>query len=135
MHWATQYIGLPWHRCGDNVTCFNCWSFTRLIQLKHYNRSLPDIDIDALSNISIAKLCISQSKSNNWIEVPKPIDGSCALLCRNKIPIHVGTWLETSNMRGLLHCMTGMGVMFQDLHSLRASGWSKLHYFNWDANA
>jgi hypothetical protein len=134
-HWATQYIGLPWHRTGDDVTSFNCWSFTKKIQLIHFNRTLPAIDVDAMSSISIAKLCISQSKSNNWIEVDKPIDGSCALLCRNKIPIHVGTWLEIPGGSGLIHCMTGMGVMFQNLHSLRISGWSRLHYFNWNPSA
>lgn len=135
MHWATQYIGLPWHRVGNNSTCFNCWSFTKLIQHNYFQRSLPDIDVDALSNIAIAKVCIEQIKSGNWLEVDNPAEGSCALLCRNKIPIHVGTWLNVGNEGGLLHCMPRMGVMFQHLHSLKVSGWGSIRYYNWNPSA
>ena len=55
-------------------------------------------------------------------EVPVPQDGDVVLMRQAKNPVHAGLWLNIDG-GGVLHCVRGNGVVFQNVCSLNTSGW------------
>ena len=55
-------------------------------------------------------------------EVEKPQDGDVVLMRQSKNPVHAGLWLDTDG-GGILHCVRGIGVIYQNVCSLNACGW------------
>ncbi len=43
VHWATHYIGLPWHAGARGPEAFDCWGLFLAIQRDHFGRELPEI--------------------------------------------------------------------------------------------
>lgn len=131
-HWAARYIGKEWDPIGDGVDSFNCWTFVQHVQHHHFDRELPDMTADAEKNFEIARACANESSvQERWVQVDRPIEGDVVLLCRVRIPVHVGIWVAANDTQGLLHCAEGLGVLFQQPHQLRISGWGRLTYYRW----
>ena len=47
MHWATHYIGRPWHAGARGPEAFDCWGLFLAIQRGHFGRDLPEIPVNA----------------------------------------------------------------------------------------
>lgn len=131
MHWAAKYIGKQWDPIGDGIDSFNCWTFIQQVQLDQYQRKLPDIDINANSDLEVARTCLTEASKAQWLQVSEPMEGDIVLLCRTKQPVHIGTWIVLSERSGVLHCCRGAGSLFQTPLNLRSSGWGGLRYFRW----
>ena len=125
MHWASRYIGLPWQAAAEGPCAFNCWSFVRHIQRRHFGRFLPEIpNPDDL--LSLARAFRDHPERRRWDLVMTPEDGDCVLLRQARYPVHVGVWLDVDakgNERGVLHCSRDSGVVFQRPHALALNGW------------
>ena len=52
----------------------------------------------------------------------KPADGDVVLIRQAKNPAHAGLWIDADG-GGILHCVRGIGVVFQTPQSLNACGW------------
>ena len=61
-------------------------------------------------------------------QVAVPMDGDVVLLRQAKNPVHCGLWLNIDG-GGVLHCVRGSGVVFQNIHSLNLSGWFLDSYY------
>ena len=123
MHWAFDYIGLPWIR-GDH----DCWGFVRRVQLERFGRSVPAFDMDAYNSLACARAVAANPERINWQSVTTPKEGDCVLLAHAKHPSHVGVWVEVDG-GGVLHCLQSSGVVFQSVKSLKASGWGHLEFY------
>ena len=121
MHWATEYIGLPWHATAEGPHAFNCWTFVRYVQVKHYGRSLPAIPYND-NLLALAKSFRDHPERGRWREVERPDDGDCVLLRQARYPVHVGLWIGADG-GGVLHCSRDSGVVFQRLDALHMNGW------------
>ncbi len=122
LHWAADYIGLPWSADGDGPDSFHCWSFVRCIQARHFGRALPEIpNPDDL--LALAKSFRAHPERRRWGQVRDPAEGDCVLLRQARYPIHVGVWLAVSEGGGVLHCSRDSGVVFQRPESLALNGW------------
>lgn len=122
-HWAQQYIGREWiNREHD------CWAFTRLIQLNHYGRDLPLIDIDAGDVASCVRAFTAHPEKQNWVAIDAPIDGDVLLMSQNKQPTHVGVWLEIDG-GGVLHCIEKGGVIFTKRRDLSHLGYNLIQFY------
>jgi cell wall-associated NlpC family hydrolase len=121
MHWASQYIGLPYHPQGAGPNAFHCWSFVRHVQKQRFDRDLPEVP-NPEKILGVAKAFRDHSERERWQGVEKPEEGDCVLLCQSRHPVHVGIWLE-ADRGGVLHCEESKGVVFQDRALLRLSGW------------
>ncbi len=124
MHWACDYIGLPWQSGGRDKAGFDCWGLVKHIQQYHFNRLLSDIPVDANNLTSVAKAFKQHPEKQRWQLTDNPVEGDAVLLCQSRYPIHVGIWIAiNATEQGVLHCVQNSGVVFQTINSLHVSGW------------
>ena len=123
MHWAFDYIGLPWlPRIND------CWAFFRRVQLERFDRAIPAIDPDNYRSMTCARLFAGHAERTHWTPVERPQEGDAVLLAHARHPSHVGVWVDVDG-GGVLHCINGAGVVFQSVKALKAGGWGHLEYY------
>lgn len=127
-HWAQNYIGRPWVAGASGSGSFDCWGLVRYVQKKHFNRELPIIAPENYGVISCAREFRDHPERARWVDTITPIEGDVALMAHNRHPVHVGIWLNVDG-GGILHCLQGSGVVYQNVQSLKNAGWGRLNYF------
>jgi cell wall-associated NlpC family hydrolase len=121
MHWASALIGLPWSAHGSGPDLFNCWEFVRMVQARHFGRTLPDI-ANPEDTLGLGRAFRDHPERRRWDKVPRSAEGDCVLLRQSRHPIHIGIWLDVDS-GGVLHCSREAGVVFQRPDALRLNGW------------
>jgi hypothetical protein len=122
-HWAAQYIGREWINHEHD-----CWAFTRLIQKTHFDCDLPFIDIDANDLSRCVREFKSHPERSNWLVVDLPIEGDVLLMSQNKLPTHIGVWLDIDG-GGVLHCIEKGGVIFTKRRDLSHLGYNLINFY------
>ena len=118
MHWASGYIGKPYS--AEN----NCWQFFRHIQEAHYNRPIPEMGELGYPSVGDTKKLFAAPKMyRGWERVVVPRDGDAILMSFSHQPHHIGTWIDVSGAKGVLHCLEKIGVVFTKEVGLNRSGW------------
>jgi len=132
-HWANAYIGTPWEKGAQGPDAFDCWAFVRFISERHFDRHLPFIEVDADNLRVVINSFEKNEERGNWRrmtdEEPRE-DGDGVLMAHAKYPSHVGLWLNVDN-GGVLHCVKGTGVVFNDAATLRRNGWGHVEYYRY----
>lgn len=134
MHWAAEYIGLPWSATGDGpargeegrspdgeTKGFHCWALVRHVQEHRFGRNLPIIP-NPEDLLSIARHFRDHPERQRWELVEVPEEGDCVLMRQARYPVHVGVWLDVDGGR-VLHVVHDKGVVAQTRDSLAAHGW------------
>lgn len=127
MHWAENYIGLPWSATGEGPDAFHCWAFVCLVQDRHFGRILPSI-ANPEDLLAIARDFRDHPERKRWDQVDVPAEADCVLMRQARYPIHVGVWLDVDG-GGVLHCAQEAGVAFQSVTALAANGWRIEGYY------
>ena len=123
MHWASQYIGLPWDAQGEGPDFFHCWGVVRFIQREHFGRDLPEIP-NPEETLAMARVFRDHPLRRRWDRVTQAADGDFVLMRQARYPVHVGVWLEIEGEQaGVLHCSSELGVVFQRPDALAVNGW------------
>lgn len=128
MHWATQYIGMPWVRGAHGPDSFDCWGFVRFILHLHYGIYVPNFDIPD-NQLEASKLMLHSTELTNWRIVPDIGDGHIVMMAKRSIPLHIGICIMANERLGILHCVQHVGVLFQDVQGVRSSGFGKLSFY------
>lgn len=118
------YIGLPWI-AGQR----DCWLFFRGISEKHYDRTIPTVDVDVMDIRDVIHK-VDAEKQARWEQIDRPEDGCAVLMSRNRYPVHIGMWLDIDGGK-VLHCAQGMGVVFQNRQALAFDGWTGLTFWRY----
>lgn len=122
-HWATQYIGQPWI-AGEH----DCWAFARRVWREQFGIDVPTVDVDACNRLACVRAFSGHEELSNWHNVDTPQEGDAVLLSQSKHPSHVGVWVNADG-GGVLHCVQGIGVVFQRSASLAMFGWSHTEFY------
>ena len=122
MHWAAQYIGLPWSRDGEGPESYHCWAFVRMVQARQFGRALPAIPNPG-DLLPLARAFRDHAERARWPRVETPAEGYCVLLRCARYPVHVGVWVGAAATGGELHRAEGAGVVYQRPAALAANGW------------
>lgn len=130
-HWAAQYIGIPWQSGATGPDAYDCWGFFRHIQQQHFNVEVPPINIDANRIRDVMAAFNDSGAYVDWVQVEQPKHGDAVLMAHAQAVSHIGIWLETPGLNGVLHCVFGLGVVFSSLSSLQAAGWGKLTFWRY----
>lgn len=127
-HWASELIGKPWAFGATGPEVFDCLGFTIFVQRTQYGIEMlePGYTENLLQN---THLLAQGEERARWAEVEVPEDGDVILMARRKFPTHIGTWIRANGKMGALHCLEGIGVVFQDQGQLRLSGWGSFHFY------
>lgn len=128
-------IGRPYKVNAKGPEEFDCWSLVQYVRRTVYGDVLPSFEVpEEPSLLWLAHQFKNSDERKNWRQViqqgivhkPGP-DGSLVLMSRASQAVHIGIWL--ANEKGILHAVEKDGVVFQDLLTLKASGWGNLRYF------
>jgi len=104
-----QYLGIPWAEGADGPCAYDCMSFARMIQGKHFGVQLDRIMIaDYDDGLGLLALLNSCGERAHWAPVQAPQHGDVVVARR---PFHIGVWLDVDG-GGVLHCLRGAGVIF-----------------------
>ncbi|MBO5038085.1 MAG: C40 family peptidase [Alphaproteobacteria bacterium] len=126
-HFANKYIGLPYVAGAQGSDSFDCWGFVRFVLLHEYGHNVPPVNINPDNLRDVLHAFRTDLAFQAFNKVKTPQDGDVVLMRQAKNPVHAGLWLDIDG-GGVLHCVRGSGVVFQNIHSLNASGWY-LHSF------
>lgn len=121
-HFALKYIGRPWIAGAQGPDSFDCWGFVRYVLKHEYRHDVPQVNVNAECLRDVLQAFRTDLAFRAFEEVPLPCDGDVVLMRQAKNPVHAGLWLEIDG-GGVLHCVRGSGVVFQNIRSLNASGW------------
>ncbi len=75
VHWATHYIGLPWHAGARGPGTFDCWGLFLAIQREHFGRDLPEIPVDANDLRTVVSTFRDHPERLRWASVAQPAEG------------------------------------------------------------
>lgn len=120
-HFANKYIGLPWVAGAEGPDSFDCWGFVRFVLLHEYGHNVPPVNVNPDNLRDVLHAFRADLAFQVFDEVKIPQDVDVVLMRQAKNPVHAGLWLGVDG-GGVLHCVRGSGVVFQNLHSLNASG-------------
>ena len=122
----TGYIGTPWEAGAQGPHTYDCMSFFRLIQARHFDIQVPAIIAPDYGDPTIlVELFGNHEERLRWRRVDRPSHGDAVIIHK---PLHIGTWLEIDG-GGVLHCVRGAGVVFTADASWRISGFGRREYF------
>ena len=127
-HWSEQYRTHTWQAGASGPHAWDCWSFFRTVQARHYGRAVPEVGVDAADIHAVARAFISHGERARWLEVDAPQDGDAVLMAHSRYPSHVGVWLAVDG-GGVLHCQSGAGVLFTPRNRLAVSGWPRVNFY------
>lgn len=127
-HWATDYIGIPWSKCGRGPESYDCLGFFAHIQRTQFDVQIS-IDTSPQTLTDTIVLINDVHERMSWEPVSRPIEGDAVLMARSRVPVHIGTWISANNTHGVLHCAQPIGVVFQTLSGLRSGGWGGITYY------
>lgn len=125
-HWATQYIGIPYERGATGPCSFDCLGFARYIQKTYFGRILPG-DSEVPTSLLGTTHAIHEA-ALSWHEEALPEEGDCVLLGRRNFATHVGIWVSPDTSKGVLHCVDGIGVIYQRKNELSVHGWPFIRF-------
>jgi len=136
LHWACRYIGLPWQAGAKGPDVFDCWSLVVWVQKHHFGRNLPDIPVAEGNLKRLALTFRDHPERKRWQLTDTPEQGDAVLMRQSRHPIHVGIWITISpSEQGVLHCVKGNGVVFQNMASLKLAGWQVEGFYRFQGNA
>lgn len=129
----SQYIGIPWARGGTGPHAYNCWNFVRHIQLAHFGRDLPQVEVDEDRPMTFVRTLYRHSTRRSWAATATPREGDCVEMGSGGTVTHIGIWVDVDG-GGVLHCVQGMGVVFSNRFVVRGD-WPLLKFWRWMGNA
>jgi hypothetical protein len=122
----TPYIGLPWAAGAQGPQAFDCMSFFRHVQARHFGIEVPAIIAPDYDDPTVlVDLFASHSERAHWSRLESAEHG-CAVIVHR--PLHIGTWLNVDG-GGVLHCVRGAGVIFTHHSAWPLSGFGRRDYF------
>lgn len=133
-HWAENYIGLAWENGAQGPQAFDCWALVRHVQLTHYQRILPIINVDADDLPSVHQAFANHPEKARWHLVAVPMDGDCILVRRGNQLDHVGVYLDIDGGR-VLHAVRGSGVVCTAIPVLKRMGWNPVEFYRFAGGA
>ncbi|GLK71717.1 hypothetical protein KHC23_13080 [Ancylobacter dichloromethanicus] len=125
----TSLLGQRWARERT------CWHVAALVELRLFGRVLPHVEVppDPSWDWMISTIA-SHPERENWNDVPPrhaglvtAADGALACLGSLKRAAHIGVWLAPE--RRVIHCDPQLGVVAEDVATLRARGWARMQFF------
>jgi hypothetical protein len=129
-HWACDYIGKPWVVASDGPEAYDCWGLVVEIHRRFYGRTLEIIPVEENNLKALIRTIDAHPERKRWDTIRKPKESDIALMRQSRHPIHVGIWLDVDG-GGILHCIQGSGVVYQNLLSLGATGWKIENYYRY----
>ena len=129
MHWAANYIGVPWEFGGRSIEGFDCWGLFQHIQRERYSIEVSEIELTGYNFHNVVREFDKNEELKSWTEIGVPEDGDGVLLRMAKYPNHVGILIKDEETVGVLHTVEKSGVIFSSYQNLERAGWKVARYY------
>ena len=115
-HWATGYVGTPWDAAENH-----CWGFVRRVWRDQFGWDVPAVTVDAASPVAVRR-ALAEGQGG-WVEVQDPYEGDGIMMAMGQRACHVGVWVTPTPDHGVLHAVSGPGVIFTPPGRLAGMGY------------
>lgn len=115
-HWTDKYIGLPYS--ND----YNCFDHFVHVQKEKFKLNVLNgiLNLPRFEEKEKALEYIKTEKTlSGWREVDDIKEGDAVLFGAKGISFHIGTYIESNKVKGILHNKTKHGVVLTTLQALR----------------
>ena len=125
-----EIMGAKWVRGACGPKEFDCWGLACWVQNKLFGRkvALEPNPPEALRDL--IKFVRTHNGRKQWRLVESPRHGAMVEMAHEEHPFHFGVYLNIDG-GGILHSLEGIGVAFDPVVALRASGWGRIKYYEW----
>jgi len=131
---ALKYLGKPWVSGANGPDAFDCWGLVKTVYKEEFSIDLSDHLQRQADNIrECFRLGTLETTSSDWVEVETPRTGDVVALSKNTEIHHVGIYFEQG--RSVLHSVSGSGVIFQRISSMRQNGFQVFKFFRHASNS
>ena len=120
-------IGLPYKLNGKDTSGFDCWGFfvyfneqeNGLVFSEQYHLN-PETDLKKI----LAAFSIHKDEGI-WEKIDTPKEGCAVALGRINHIHHIGVYIKG----GIMHCIKGLGVVYETESTLKRSGYNRVEYY------
>lgn len=126
-------MGKPWQVGANGPDRFDCWGWAQALQREGFGREIATIAEPPTNSRDLIEFVRSHPARKQWREVPAPVHGGLVELAHNSRPFHIGVYLDIDG-GGISHAMHGAGVTYDTILSLRAAGWRRFVFHEWNGN-
>ncbi len=131
----SSLIGKPWRANAEGPDAFDCWHLAKYVMEKLYRIEIPHIEVPSNPDWKwMIEQFTNHDYKKQWNEIEQPkngllkaSDGALCLMARFSQPAHIGVLCLPE--KRVIHCDQRDGVIFQDLLTLRTSGWARLRFY------
>lgn len=128
MHWASELIGRPYKLGAQGPDAFDCWGFVRYAFIHHLGvPDMPQVHVGESNNFSTIR---DSAAKSGWhpVATRSPLENDVVLM-DSFIGKHIGLVAKANHKLGVLHCVEGVGVTFNEFYQLRSLGFKNLTYW------
>jgi len=129
IHWANQYIGLPWSEGAEGPDAFDCYGLFRVVQRNYFGIDMPPFgEVNRENLLSVIRAIRRNPENRLWEKIGAPEEGCLVKMAKADTPDHLGIWIDVDG-GGVLHSTRAHGVCFDDLLNLTTMGWRGITYY------
>ncbi|CAO4174946.1 NlpC/P60 family protein [Methylorubrum extorquens] len=128
----SDLIGRPYRIGATGPDSFDCYGLARHIQAALYDVPMPELPFVAATTRQQAEAMLNHAERQKWREIPEheAQDGNLVLMGNVAgRDFHLGTYVVAGTAGVVLHIRETVGVVADDLQSLRAIGFNYLRCF------
>lgn len=126
----SSLIGRPYELGARGPDRFDCYGLARYLQHELAGIEMAEVPFVEASTRAQAEAMLSHPERKLWEEVEHPKDLDLVLMGNvAKRDFHLGTFIVAAVAGGVLHIDKANGVVFDDMPSLKATGFNYLRLF------
>lgn len=133
LSYITGVIGRPYRIGARGPDAFDCYGLVRFVLGELQGLGLPDdLGRPIVTTRDQAEAMLSHPERENWMEIPAHEAQDLDLILMGNVlgrDFHLGLFMQAGSNVGVLHVDQTRGVVFDDMPSLKASGFNYLRAF------
>lgn len=126
-------LGKPWRAGANGPDEFDCWGWAQALERDGFDRTIETIAEPPTNPRDLIEFVRSHPARKQWRETPTPVHGGLVELAHNSRPFHIGVYLDIDG-GGISHAAPGVGVTYDSIIALRAAGWRRFVFHEWNGN-
>ncbi len=130
MSFITGNMGKPYEPGANGPDSFDCWGWAQALQREGFGRTIETIKEPPTTARELMEFVKTHSARKLWTAVETPVHGGLVEMAHNSRPFHIGVYLDIDG-GGITHSVPNIGVTFDSILSLRATGWRRFTYHDW----
>lgn len=130
IHWASNYIGIPYQIGGRDREGLDCWGLIRLIYKEVNGIILPNCPGIVKGDLRGDAAEIAREAHERWKEMPGPVESCVVAMSQKTVLHHVGLWTFADGGK-IVHCRENCSVVAETVRTLRLRGVRIFKYFQY----